>query len=66
MKLHLYEDDITPEFLEWARRITKKVFAKKTCTLVIHNSLDKVIYEEVITNEEKEKKEQKKKETKKN
>ena len=50
-KLHIFVEQVTPEFLVEARAIVRKVFGEDECTLVVHNFLDEVIYEEVITNE---------------
>ena len=64
MKLHLYAEEITPEYLKKARELARLIFKNKTCGLVIYNSLDKVLYEEVLTNEkEKEKATQKNEKT---
>ena len=52
MRLHLYAEEITPEFLEESRELAKLVFKNQTCKLIIHNALGNVIHSEVITNEE--------------
>jgi hypothetical protein len=51
MKLHLYAEEITPEYLEEVREIARMIFGKNKCEIVIHDGLGKPIYGEVLTNE---------------
>lgn len=50
-KLHLFEEEITPKFLQEAKQIARNVFGDAPCRLVVHNIHNKVIYDEEFNNE---------------
>lgn len=56
MKLHLYAEEVTPKYLEEARKIARQIFGKNKCEIVIYDMLGKPIYGEVLTNEEEKEK----------